>query len=109
VETSPPPPEEARLPVQAPRGVIDDLQRAVGLPLVVRGEPRHLIVADDEARVAHAQRPEDVLGQVGVEPLPGDDLDQVTEDVGGDRIVPAGARRELEGSSARVAIMSASV
>ena len=88
--------EKARLAVQALRGVVDHLEAAVGLALVVGGEARHLRVRDDEAGVAHAERLEHVLLEVGVELLARDDLDEMADHVGGHGVVPARARRELQ-------------
>jgi hypothetical protein len=88
--------EEHALPVPALRGIVDECQAVVALPLVVGGEPLRPVFGDDEGGIGHAERLEHVLLEIRVQPLSGDQLDQMSADVGRYRVVPARARRELQ-------------
>src|SRR4029453_2131279 len=84
--------EEAALAIAALLRIVDQLEAAVALALVVGGEAGRLLVLQHESRVAHAQWLEDARTKIGVEPLPGDHLDQMADQIGGHGKGPGGAR-----------------
>jgi hypothetical protein len=55
-----------------------------------------IIGAREERRVGHAERAEDPAREELVQTLPGDDLDDPAEHVGGDRVAPLAARLEQQ-------------
>ena len=75
---------------------VGEAQPPVPLPFVIAGKTLKLLVGHGEGRVGHAQRRENVLAQVGIEPLTGDHLDQIARHVRGDRVIPARAGGELQ-------------
>lgn len=60
------------------------------------GQPVELVGRDGERGVVHAEGREHLLGEEGVQPLPGHHLDDAAEHVGGHRVVPLGARLEQQ-------------
>ncbi len=95
----PPLPERKRgRPWQRESG--DRGDAALGVLAVELGEPPGLLVGDAEPGVRHPQRPEDPLGEEHVEELlPRHHFDEAAEHIGGDGVVPLGARLELKGQA----------
>lgn len=91
----PPLPDRKRGRPRSGSPAIGSRAAAVGLPVQL-GEPLRLLVGDPEPGVGHAERTEDPLGEVRVERLPGHHLDDPPQHVRGDRVVPLGARVELQ-------------
>ncbi len=84
-------------PRPAAQGQPRDRRDAAALLLAVHlRQPGRLLVRDVEARVRHAEGAEDPLGTEHVERLPRHDLDDPAQDVAGHRVVPLGARLELQ-------------
>ena len=75
------------------------LELAAGAGLVVGGEAVVLVLRHVEVRVGHAERLENFFDQELLERLARDHLDQATQHVGGDRVVPclAGLGDQREG------------
>ena len=67
-----------------------------GLVLVAGGEAIQPVAGHSEEGIRHVQRVEDVVGKILVQRLAGQHLDQVAAHVGGQRVVPCGARRKLQ-------------
>ena len=64
-------------------------QHAVGPAPMHADQPLALLVADLEAGVGHAERREDVVAQIGIEPLAGDRLDRLADEIDVDAVFPA--------------------
>ena len=90
VPVSPPPPEknEGCLEVGAAFRIVDQLESLVGFAFVIRGEAAGVLWRDRECGVGHAERIENRILQILIEPLAGNRLDQVAADVGRERVHP---------------------
>ncbi len=77
-------------------GVIDQRHSTVFTALIARGKSVPLFRRHKERRIPHIERRENSLAQEFVQRLAAQDLDEVAENIGRDRIIPVLARREIE-------------
>src|SRR5262249_22253337 len=83
----------AALELRRLRGIEQlDLLAGVRIGRQGLGQTRLTIGGDDEARIGHLERAKDALRENLAERLAGDDLDDTSEDVGRDTVLPRRAR-----------------
>ena len=104
VPVNPPPPERkiGRRTVARLLRIIDQFEALVRPPLIVGGKSITLFVRHMKCRVSHAERCENVLGEIRIEGLSGQDFDEATADIGRVGVHPALAGFVVQGNGAEL-------